>query len=53
MGLIGFGDGVWCLRRLDERADAPIGRRPDRIFDDARVTRLFAKIQAINESAVA
>ena len=30
---------------------APTG--PDRLFDDEKVARLFAKIEAINESAVA
>jgi type I restriction enzyme R subunit len=30
---------------------APTG--PDRLFDDEKVTRLFTKIKALNESAVA
>jgi len=30
---------------------APTG--PDQLFDDEKVTRLFAKIEAINASAVA
>ena len=30
---------------------APTG--PEHLFDDARVTRLFTKIRAINDSAVA